>query len=118
MLTTLVHVRLLTTDRTTIGWTVAPVTARGDGQLWSDVPVAVTPETSGEVTHMSVHWPDVNVEARTAVHALVTAGQAIRVFDAGPIFKVGPPPVDLPPLVVRTPVRIGVPIGLVEAKPT
>lgn len=109
---TILTIRLLDTAGQLIGWRNVQAEAKGDGCLWSLIPtIAITCERAGRFAAVSVHWPDVHVEARLPYGpADVVPGQTISVT-LTPLLKVGEPPLALPPVPVREPVSIGLPVG-------
>jgi hypothetical protein len=113
MLTTKLVVRILDADAQLLGWTEVAGEARGDGCLWSSRSYHVGVERAGQPASVSVHWADVNVEARTPItHAAVVVGEVITLPWANtPVMTIGPMPGPLPPVTVRGAVSIGVPVG-------
>lgn len=107
------HVRLIDANEKLLGWASVPAEAHGDGQLWTKEPVLAAIEQDGSLAAISVHWVDLNVELRIHVPTPtpMTLGQILAVFEAGPIFRVGPAAGGLPPIVLRTPVSVAVPNG-------
>lgn len=108
-------VRLLAADGRLLGWAEVAAVARGDGQLHAAEPVLIAPDEKGIATVLSVHWADVNVEARQALNPPTVLDRMVTVFQAGPIFRVGEMPTELPPVTVRTPAVVGVPVGALGA---
>lgn len=107
------HVRLIDKQNQLLGWTQVSARARGDGQLWTEEPVLAAVEVAGMLDVISVHWVDVNVEIRAGVPEPVhlAPGKIFLIFEAGPIFRVGPQAGGLPPIVLNTPVRVSLPLG-------
>ena len=106
-------VRLLDVDGRVLGASKCFAVARGDGYLHAESSAAVLLEASGVAAAVSVQWCDINTEIVMPLHTMewVSAHQAIELFPAGPIFKVGDPCREYPPFVERDSVALGVPLG-------
>lgn len=111
-MTTKIVVRLLDAGGALLGSVVHHATIKGDGCLRAAGPVVCGIAESGAPTIVSLHWADVNVEARVPAPApAVQAGQIVPLFDAGAVLiEVGPMPGPLPPIVVGA-VAVSVPLG-------
>jgi hypothetical protein len=111
-----IHLRLLDREGRLLGWTEVWAAAHGDGQLCLDAATGIALEEDGAVYVVSIHWVDVNVEARTVelTPALRHRGEIVMI-PAGPILRVGPQAQELPPVIVRAPVQIAVPTGTLGA---
>ncbi len=119
-MTTRIIVRVLDAVGLLLGWTEQLAEARGDGALWALTGSSLVPvELAGTPAQLSVHWADVNVEQRAPWSMVpVAVGQVITIDWHGPIFVVGAMPGALPPVTVRAPVRIDVPVGALGARAT
>lgn len=106
-------VRVLDAAGDLLGWDELMAEARGDGRLWATAPSTVTIERQGVAATVSVHWADLNVEARTPFPTPqpVALGARVTVISPGPVFVVGPQAGGLPPVTVRTSVSISPPTG-------
>lgn len=120
MLTTKLVVRVLDAGGELLGWTEVLAQIRGDGCLWAPSPLsAVTITSDGTPHEVSVHWADVNVETRSPAPPpprAMRAGDVLRLEWPGPIMRIGPMPVALPPVTVGRSVAVGVPTGAVGAR--
>lgn len=118
MLVTTLIVRVLDVHDRLLGWVATPAMARGDGMLWFDGQPSIAIDDDGQACTLSVHWADVNVEVRTAINPspTVARGQVVHLDVDKPALVVGPMPKGLPPVTIRTPVVIGVPVGVLAAR--
>lgn len=120
MLTTKLVLRVLDAGGELLAWAELLADARGDGCLWPQ-PRAVSAlvDRAGQPALLSVHWADVNVEVRSPFdHPPLTEGGAITLaFGDQPVLRVGPMPGPLPPVTVRAPVVVTVPVGALGAVP-
>ena len=117
MLTTRLIIRLLNAQGQLLGWAEALGEARGDGALWVWAPTNIGIEVNGILTHVSVHWCDVNVEVRVvAAPQTVTLGQVITLPGNWEAMRCGPAAGGLPPVTVRTPVSVGLLAGSLVGK--
>jgi hypothetical protein len=111
--------RVLDADGALLAWAEVMAHARGDGALWAPVPsVAAYVERAGAPAQLSIHWADVNVECRGPLeHPAVVEGAVMTLtFLADqPVMRVGPMPGPLPPVTVRSPVSVAVPVGSLGA---
>lgn len=112
-MTTKLVLRLLTATRQLLGWTETQGEARGDGCL--HVPeVTLRVELAGVPAELSIHWCELNIEARSPIAmGFVGVGQRVRLRT--PPMVIGPPAHDLPPVTVRQPIRLEVPAGTLRA---
>ena len=111
-------VRLLAADGALLAWAPIQAIARGDGALWAMQPFAGYGEASGQAVTVSVHWPDVHVEVKTALpQSLAIQAGAVVTFAWGPapMLRLGEPPTYLAPVTERGAVTIGVPVGSLTA---
>lgn len=116
-MTTRLILRLMDADGQLLGWQEVQALARGDGALWleSGQSVTVPIDVSGSASVLSVHWPDVHVEARQAIGPVsVTAPGPLVLPFTGPVFRVGTPPVYLPGVTVRSSRVVAVPVGVMS----
>ncbi len=112
MLVTKLVIRILDAQDQLLGWAEAQGEARGDGKLWVSGPTLVGIERDGETAYLSVHWCDVNVEIRSVIErTLVQPGKIFRLPGEWPAITCGPAAGGLPPVTVRSPVSIDVPLG-------
>lgn len=118
MLNTKLVVRILDVDEQLLGWGEASALARGDGTLWVEPPTPILIERDGKPTYVSVHWCDVNVEIRSVIdyRKPIAAGNIMTMPGDWVAIVVGPAAGGLPPVTVRTPVEIGVPVGALGAR--
>ncbi len=118
MLKTKIVVRIIGSQGELLGWGEALAGARGDGKLWIDEPMAIFIEQPGVPAFLSRHWCDLNVEVRSAMDVLmpVTAGQVWKTPANWEVITVGPAAGGLPPVTVRGPVSIAVPVGALAAR--
>ncbi len=118
MLTTRLIIRVIDADELLLAWTDIEAEARGDGRLWSTISPLLLVERAGTPHTLSVHWPDVHVEARTPLTLeAVTIGSTITLpWENTPVLIVGPVPGPLPPVTVRGSIQIGVPVGSLGAR--
>ncbi len=109
-MTTRLILRVLAADGSLLAWAEVRAEARGDGHLH---PVGIPQwnlESGGDPAILSVHWPDVHVEARMPCSGPIGAMVI-------PPLRIGEPPTHaLPPVTQRKSVSIGVPVGLVGCK--
>lgn len=117
MLTTKLVVRVMDADLRLLAWTEVQGEARGDGALWVKAPTLAGVEAAGVPAWLSVHWADVNVEARSRFdHRAVSVGEVLTLaWPSAPILTVGPMPEALPPVTVRAPIRVAMPVGALGA---
>ena len=118
MLHTKLIVRILDADEGMLGWGEAMALARGDGTLWVEAPTPVYIERDGKPTYVSVHWCDVNVEIRSVIdfHKAIPAGNVMAMPGDWTAITVGPAAGGLPPVTVREPVTVGIPVGALGAR--
>ena len=110
-------VRILNEQEEMLGWAEAVGHARGDGKIWVDAPTQVFIEESGVVFYLSVHWCDVNVEIRSRVDpASVIKNNMLELPGDWPAITCGPAAGGLPPVTVRAPIVIGIPVGAMGLK--
>ena len=118
MLTTKLIVRVLDDDGALLAWTEVMAEARGDGCLWPKAQTfTACVEQSGTPASLSVHWADVNIEVRTPLAAgtLVAGAPVTLSFHGQPAMIVGQMPGALPPVTVRAPISISMPVGALGA---
>ena len=114
---TKIVVRLLGLGNKLLGWAECVGHARGDGKIWIDDPTTVMIEEAGETRFLSVHWCDVNVEVRNPVEVQkVTPGMFITLPGNWPAITCGPAAGGLPPVTVRSPIKVGVPVGAIGGR--
>jgi hypothetical protein len=95
--------------------------ARGDGALWAPSPrTEVMLDETGDVSHVSVHWCDVNVEIRTSLPIKRFASGCAYILDwrDQPVVRVGPAAGGLPPVTVKAQTVIQAPVGHLGARVT
>lgn len=110
-MTTRLVIRLLDAQGGLLGWTEVMGLARGDGCL--HLPVCTVPvEIDGEPRTLSVHWCDLNVEARSSLAVGACRRGTPLVLNVPPIV-IGPPGRDLPAVTVTQPCAIDVPAGVI-----
>jgi len=108
-------IRLLDAAGELLGWQEVDALARGDGAMWAEYPVPILVDQGGLASVLSIHWADVNVEARRGVEPVqVQRGQS-WLLPAGVLLQVGPMPIGLPPVVTHGPTIIGIPVGALAA---
>jgi hypothetical protein len=117
-MTTKLVIRVMDAADTLLAWTEIQGEIRGDGCLRYAHPAMAWVECAGTPTQLSVHWADVNVEVRSAfAYKPVTMGDLIPLrWDDQPVLVVGPMPGPLPPVTVRAPIAIAVPVGVMGAR--
>lgn len=99
-----------------IGWTEVQGHARGDGCMWAEETFTIIADRDGIPSLMSVHWADVNVEVRLSTPLPAVTQGTPMVCPAGILMKIGEMPKEaLPPVTVRAPIAIGVPVGNLAA---
>ena len=110
--------RMLDAENRLLGWTEHHAAVRGDGRLRAEGPVAIEVEANGAPLSISMHWADVNVEARVPCAVpFVKKGDTVTIFPHGAAMIVlGEPPVGLPAVTVGRPVAIGFPVGQMGAR--
>lgn len=120
MLTTKLVIRLLDADGVLLGWAEALGEARGDGIITVAAPTLIAVEEIGRPCAVSVHWCDVNVEIRQPIEhpQVVFPGQAFTIPAEWAAIVCGKMPSGLPPVTVRSPVRIEMLPGAIGAKGT
>jgi hypothetical protein len=111
MLTTRLIVRVLDAAGSLLAWAEVHAEARGDGRLWSTHACLAPVEAAGEPAFVSVHWPDVHVEARAPIaYQGVKPGDTVTLPWANqPVMTIGPMPGPLPPVTVRSSVSVAMP---------
>lgn len=111
--------RLLTAKGELLTWTEIVLEARGDGCLWPAKPLATFDpvERAGAAVTLSLHWCAVNVETRVPLMPSIelTEGQVIDLPLPGPLLRIGAQASGLPPVTIRRPVTVGVPVGVLAA---
>lgn len=117
MPTTKIVCRLFDAQGVMLGWTQHEAAIRGDGMIRAADAIAVTIDQAGELSAVSWHWVDVNVETRVAVPLRrVVQGQTIIVAHRDdPLIHCGPMPGPLPAVTLRQSPVIGVPAGQLGA---
>jgi hypothetical protein len=108
MLETKLVIRILDSEGSLLGWTQVVGKAYGDGTLRVDDPATVVLDHAGTPVTQSIHWCDVNVEVKVPLADTkhLDAGASLELRWGGPILNVGPAAGGLPPVTVKTPVRI------------
>ena len=108
--------RLIDKDGELLGWTETQGHARGDGAIWPTGPIYIGIERDGIVAALSIHWADVNVERREQTIAVsVFTGMVFPLVFQGPLYEVGKAAGGLPPVTVRGPVTLAMPVGSLGA---
>lgn len=111
--------RLLNAAGDLLAWTQVEAKVPGDGGLWAPGPtITFEPaEQTSEAASLSTHWCMVNVEVRVPLAQAipVTAGQRVVIQPSGALVSVGPAAGGLPPVTVRAPVTVGVPMGVLAS---
>jgi hypothetical protein len=117
-------VRLLTADGDLLAWTEVRAEAKPQGRPRSTPFMAVGPSTfvieqDGTAEQMSIHWPDLDVVrvAKPMESTPVQVGQVFTFTWSEPVWMVEGSKVDvpMPPVTVRANVRIGIPVGTLNA---
>jgi hypothetical protein len=118
MLTTKLVIRIMDAQNQLLGWAEATGEAKGDGKIWVDAPTRVMIEQTGIPHLLSVHWCDVNVEIRSLVEQKkpLAFGNVLELPGQWPAITCGPAAGGLPPVTVRDPVSIGIPVGALGAR--
>lgn len=113
-------VRLLDAESRLLGWTEVLAESRPQGRPRSTPFRAMGPSTfvierDGIASQLSIHWADLDVVRVTPLMnpGPVQVGQLQRFDWIEPVWMVEGSKVDvpLPPVTVRGPVRVGVPVG-------
>ncbi len=111
-MTTKLIVRAIDANGEMLGWAEVYADMFGDGNLTVARPTVIPIEQEGLLAFTSVHWCDVNVEIRTPTpHRAVSVGHHVNIPAPWVAIVVGPPAGGLPPITVRTPIEIGLPVG-------
>jgi hypothetical protein len=116
-------VRLLGADYGLLGWAEVMASARPQATgascpFWPAGPTVLTIEADGLATYVTVHWSDLDVHRiQTLTQAVpVVAGRVVTLPWAEPIWLVpGMRDVPVPPVTVRQPVCVSVPVGSLNA---
>ena len=117
MLITKLVVRLLGEREELLGWAEIAGEARGDGKIWISDPTRILIEQEGMLSYNSFHWCDINVEIRSIVESQrVKVGDCIVLPGELVAFTLGPAAGGLPPVTVKNPVTIGIPVGQLGVK--
>lgn len=105
--------RLLTADNRLLGWVEHQAVMQGDGCLRSSGPVIIEVDEPGEPACISIHWCELHVETRVPCPpGEVKPKDKCAIFASQmPMVNMGEPPVGLPPVTVKSPVRITIPPG-------
>ncbi len=114
-------VRLLNAAGTIMAWAEVCAEARGDGALWLTAPFQAVGELDGDAISVSVHWPDINAHVLIPLEVGIPVRDRVIVtvpWGGQPILRIAPQgQAPLPPVTVRTPVAVGIPVGNLSAKP-
>jgi len=120
-------VRLLSADGDLLAWTEVLAESKPQGRPRSTPfhpigPTRFVIERDGIASQLSIHWADLDV-ARVGPEMQPTPVQVGQVFTftwIGPVWMVEGSKVDvpLPPVTVRGPVQVGVPVGGLMAVPS
>ena len=117
MLETKLVIRILDRQEQLLGWAEVVGEARGDGKIWIKDPTHILIEQDGVTGFHSIHWCDVNVEIRTLVEPRkVKLGDVLVIDGEHEAINCGPAAGGLPPVTVRTPVTIGIPVGSLNGR--
>jgi hypothetical protein len=117
MLVTKLVVRILGEQEELLGWAEVAGEARGDGKITVADKTFILIEQAGKAMYHSIHWCDVNVEIRSLVERQpVVVGDVLTIPGEWVAIVCGPAAGGLPPVTVRTPVEIGIPVGSLGAK--
>lgn len=112
-MTTKLVIRILDAGIRLLGWAEVQAEMRGDGCLTVDAPTLVPVDDSGVPAWLSVHWCDVNVETRSRIEtSKVRTGDMFTVPGPWVAITVGAPAGGLPPVTVRSAIRVAVPTGV------
>ena len=112
MLETKLVVRILGAHEELLGWAECIGKARGDGAIWVENETHVLIEQDGVAMYLSTHWCDVNVEIRSLIERYpVKVGYVFKLPGNWKALICGPAAGGLPPVTVRSPVEIGIPVG-------
>src|SRR5437868_5771844 len=118
-------VRLLTSDNDLLAWAEVVAEARPQGRPRSAQFVALAPtlfviEQGGVAARISVHWADLDLVRQNDLpeRVPVQPGQMLRFDWIEPVWMVKGSEVDipLPPVTVRKPVAVSVPVGSLGAE--
>jgi hypothetical protein len=116
-MTTKLVLRLLDAAGELLGWAEVPGVMKGDGNLTVEQSVMVPVEAVGIAAQLSIHWCDVNVEERLSMFPQrVTPGCVVPISAPWVAMRIGPPAGGLPPVTVREPVSVGIPVGSLGAR--
>jgi hypothetical protein len=119
MLYTKLVVRLLDPNSQLLGWTEVIGEARGDGKITVADPTIIHLDTKGIISTISVHWCDVNVEVRPHFEPIKqesNIGDTFSLQADWVAIDCGPAAGGLPPVTVRTPVKIEALTGALGAR--
>lgn len=117
-------VRLLDEADALLAWAEVYATARpqdrgGSCPFFADVPTRFIIERSGVAAKTSIHWCDLDVARVQKILGdpqPVIAGQVVNYHWIEPVWLVpGMRDIPLPPVTVRAPVQVGVPVGTLAA---
>lgn len=105
MTSTKVVIRVLTETNDLLGAVVHQAAVKGDACLRATGAVVISPDVSGVVSVVSVHWCDVNVEVRIPCQAATAVGVPLIFFPHDAVLiTAGTMPSNLPPITLTTPV--------------
>ena len=110
-------IRLMNNAGQMLGWAETQVHARGDGNLWIEIPVAIMVTEDGTVDHILSHWTDANVAVKNAIPnspLAVEKGMGVIIDAPRVLFHLGEPAGGLPPVTVGN-TSITVPTGSLGA---
>lgn len=109
--------RLLDASGRLLGWTAVEPAMKGDACLRAKGPIGLVPDKSGRAVVVSIHWTDVNVETRVPCELETHAGTGLILYPHDAVLmQCGDRPGALPPVTIRGPLNIAVPVGAMGAQ--
>lgn len=117
-MTTEFVVRLMDAADQVLAWCRMPVVGREDHAFWPTTAFAGYGEADGLATQAVIHWPELHTRTRIVLvdPIPIRAGETLVFRWGGPLMRMASDDaIPLPAVVVRGPVRVGVPTGSLSA---